>query len=174
MPLHLFILLIFLLNFIILLLIKPIGNNFVKSETDQSNIPQLLFKDFKLFDIGANSIVETTLSGKQGEGFRDGSYRIRDVKISYQNSKHIENIKSRYAYYSNNVIDAMGGVLYTRSDNSSIQTEKLSYDIENQYFYIPNRFVFERGGMITKGETLIIHRKLGKIKAFNIDTTLNR
>lgn len=174
MSLYLFTALAFVFSFIILFAIKPTGGEFIDSEIPVKEIPQIIFRDFEMFDIGKNGIVETTLSGEIGEGFRNGSYRIRGVEMRYQNSEYVENIKSRYAYYNGTNIEATNGVFYQRSDNSSIQTDKLSYDIEHRYFYIPNSFIFKRNGMIIKGKSLIIDREIGKIKAFKIDAIVNK
>jgi len=174
MSLHLFTSLIFFFSFIILFFIKPIGGEFSHSTIQAQETPQIVLKNFEMFDIGKSGIVETTLSGEIGEGFRDGSYRIRKVEMRYQNSEYVENIKSRYAYYNGSNIEATNGVFYQRSDNSSIKTNKLTYDIENRYFYIPNSFIFKRNGMIIKGKSLIIDREIGKIKAFQIDAIVNR
>jgi len=173
MPLHLFISLVFLLNFIILFFIRPIGGeNFNSTDMNQSQIPQIIFKDFTLFDIGKNNIVGTTLSGERGEGFRDGSYRIRNVEIKYQNSEFIENIVGKYAYYNSHNIEIQDNVFYKRSDNRSIKTDKLSYNIENGYVFIPNNFIFQKDGFSIKGNHLVIDRDKGKISAFKIDAIL--
>jgi len=173
MSLHLFTSLAFVFSFIILFAIKPTGGEFVTSNIKVKEMPQIVFKDFEMFDIGQSGIVETTLFGEMGEGFRNGSYRVREVEMKYQNSQYVEFIKSRYAYYNGTNIEATNGVFYQRSDNSSIQTNKLTYDIENRYFYIPNSFIFKRNGMIIKGKSLIIDRGIGKIKAFQIDAIVN-
>ena len=173
MSLRLFISLVFILNFLILFFIRPIGGeNFNSTDVNPSQIPQIIFKDFKLFDIGKNNIVGTTISGERGEGFRDGGYRIRDVEIKYQNSEYIEYVRGRYAYYNSHNIEIQENVFYQRSDNTSIKTDKLSYNIKNGYFYIPEDFIFKKNKIFIKGNSLIIDRNQGTTSAFNVKAIL--
>lgn len=175
MPLHLFFLSIFSLNLIILFFVKPIGNNIkIKHDSSKFELPQVTFKDFKIFDVGDNSIVKSTLSGSFGEGYRDGSYKIKDVELKYKSSKFVEKITGNRAFYTQSNIEISGDILYKRSDKSSIKTDKLSYDFSGNYFYIPSHFIFQRKGTIIKGQTLTILRDVGRISAFNVSAILNK
>lgn len=175
MSLNLFFTLILLINLSILFLIKPMSSDgFESTKVKESEIAQITFSNFNLFDIGADSIVETTLSGRLGEAFQDGRYVIQEVELKYQNSNYVEQLKSNLAFYNEKEIEVVGDVLYNRSDNSSIETDKLSYDVENRYFYIPGDFLFKQNGSVVKGDTLLIKRDLGTINALNIKALFNR
>jgi hypothetical protein len=167
MSIYKFLFTIFGLNLFIFLILKPIGIE--SSKLNSENIPQIVFQKFTLFDIGSNNIVETAMHGKKGMIFRNGKYEINEINIKYQNSKYIENLKSRYAYYNQGIIETVGEVLYSRSDGSIIKTKSMSYDISNKSFFVPDEFLFISQGMKVKGRTLTINRNTGQIKAFNID-----
>jgi hypothetical protein len=173
MSITLFLSIITAINISIFSFLKPLGDDFFSStDLKEEQIPQIIFKEFALFDIGNSNLVETTLSGNYGEGFRDGKYRIRGVELKYQNSQYLEQIKSKYAFFDDGNIEIVGDVQYSRSDDSLVTTEKASYDIDNKYFYIPDSFIFKRGKTTIKGTTLIIKRDLGTISAFNINAVL--
>ena len=81
---------------------------------------------------------------------------------------YVEKLNSDLAFYNEKEIEVIGNVFYYRSDNSSIKTKRLSYDIEHKYFYIPGEFIFKHNGRTVKGDTLLIDRNRGTINAFNI------
>jgi len=103
MSIYKFLFAIFSLNLFIFIFFKPIGIEATKLEPE--NIPQIAFQNFTLFDIGSDNIVETAINGAKGMIFRNGKYEINEINIKYQNSKYIENLKSRYAYYNQGIID---------------------------------------------------------------------
>jgi hypothetical protein len=144
-------------------------SNIFESAKGEEEIPQVLFNNFTLFDIGRDSLVETILYGEEGKGLKNGRYIIRQVELQYQNTEFVENVRSDIAFYTDKEIEIAGLVLYTRSDGSSIETNRASYDTVNRYFYIPDKFTFRRNGVVFKGETLLIQRDVGTINAFNID-----
>jgi len=176
MSLNLFFTLILALNLIILFFVKPMSEKGLNRTTEvkKSEIAQVTFLNFRLFDIGKGNVLETILSGNIGEVFQNNRYVINEVELKYQNSHYAEELKSDVAFYNNKEIEVVGDVLYKRSDNTSIETDRLSYDIEHRYFYIPGDFIFKKNGSIVKGDTLLIKRDLGTINAFNIKALFNR
>ena len=167
MSLRLFAVAIFAINLVILIAIRPIGGK-ASNSSKSTDTPKILFSNFKLIDINSNYQIETIISGSIGKAFSDGRYLIKDVELQYQNSNYIENLKSDLAFYNVKEIEVVGNVVYSRSDNVIIQTEKVSYDTEHRYFYIPGKFLFRQNSRVVEGDTLIIERDRGTINALNI------
>jgi len=165
--LRLFAVAIFAINLIIFITIRPIGGK-ISNGSKSTDLPKILFANFELIDINSNYQIETIISGSVGKVFSDGRYLIKNVELKYQNSNYIENLKSDLAFYNVKEVEVIGHVVYSRSDNVVIQTEKLSYDIEHRYFYIPGRFLFRQNRRVVEGDTLIIERDRGTINALNI------
>ena len=94
---------IIILNFIILIFLRPIERDLSENKNQNSNeIPQIVFKDFQLFDISDKNILTTTLEGEIGEGFKNGNYKISNIKLSYQKYEYREELKGNYAFYNGN------------------------------------------------------------------------
>jgi LPS export ABC transporter protein LptC len=169
--LHFLLVLTFIFNVAVVLLLRPFneGGDVLKLP---KNVPQVSFKNFKLFNIDENRYVTMTLLGEYGEGYNNGTYRVKDVNLEYQNSLFLEKLRANYAVYKDGEIEVFENVKYQRSDNSSIEAEKLSYDVERGYFYIPDEFIFRRGGTVAEGRTMVIRRDSGVINAFNIKATV--
>ncbi len=80
MSLRRFFSLILVLNLAILIFLRPIGDwQKTSKQIQNSEIPQIMFKNFYLFDLGSNNIIETIVSGQIGEVFRNGRYVIKKV-----------------------------------------------------------------------------------------------
>jgi LPS export ABC transporter protein LptC len=167
-----FILLLFFGSFTIFFYIKPIDVESSLKYRDYKEIPLLSFSDFHIYDFDENRIVRTTLQGQYGEAFENSYYRIKDVELTYKSSRGFENISSNYAYYKNQEIDIIGDVTYSRDDGVKIDTDQITYDIRDDYFYIPKKFSLYQMGSQVNGRTLVIKRRDGTINAFNIEAVI--
>ncbi len=162
---------IIILNFIILIFLRPIERDLSENKNQNSNeIPQIVFKDFQLFDISDKNILTTTLEGEIGEGFKNGNYKISNIKLSYQKYEYREELKGNYAFYNGNDFQLFGNIKYNRSDNSSIESNSTFYDIKNGFAYIPDKFKLswhDKDGEVN-GENLVVLIDNREIYAMNI------
>jgi len=169
-----FILFLFFSSFAIFFYIEPMSSAENSRYQNYKTIPQLSFVDFHLYDFDENQIVRTILNGSYGEGFKDGFYRVKDVNLTYKTRDSFENIRSDFAYYRKEEIEVVGDVHYRRTDGLTIDTERITYDLRDDYFYIPSRFLLYQKGSRIEGRTLVIKRRDGTINAFNIEAVIKR
>ncbi len=172
MTLYVSIFIAIILNIIILVFLRPLERNLSESNNDnnQTDVPQIIFKDFQLFDIGDENILTTTLQGESGSGYKDGRYEISKVKLSYKKYEYQEELTSDSALYNQNGFQLSGNVKYNRSDNSSIECNNIIYDIPNEYAYIPDNFILYWTGKTSEinGKELVVLLNNKEIYAYDI------
>ncbi len=139
---------------------------------EKKGVPQIMFFDFKSFEITANG-VESIGRGLMAEKFA----RLMKIKSPYfkRLTPHgSESVESKEAIYTENrSLLFKKNVKLWREDGWSITTDRINFNIKKKIYSTQGLpFVAHYGESVVEGKNMVYYQKSGKIKADSIKANI--
>jgi len=137
-------------------------DNFSNKEIAQIDVGK-----FELLQFNEASMMRT-LSGKSAQRFSD-RIEVKKLELNEYTKKNSENLNAEHATYKEKRLHLHGGVNYKKSDNFTFITNRLFYDKELDFIYVPNDFTMNDGTNIAHARNMVYDRKNGTMTATKIN-----
>ncbi len=153
---------------VFLLTKNPYSLNYSSSGLD---LPEIELFDMESFEITPEKISSIIYAAKV-ERYRQYD-KLFDIKALYKNKQNLtDTVVAQNGIFSNSILHLNNDVKYTRSDELSLASNSLKYDIKNKILSSSVPFKFVKKNVTTNGKSFVYYMQKGIIEANKIKTII--
>ena len=162
----------FLIFFVLIMVFLLTKNPYsLKYNSAGSNLPEIELFDVKSFEITVKKISSIIYATKV-ERYRKYD-KMFDIRALYKDKLNLtDTVVAQNGMLSNNILYLDNNVKYTRSDDLSLSSNSLKYDLKNKILSSNVPFKFVKKNVTTNGKSFVYYMQKGIIKANKIKTII--